>query len=80
MIKEIKHVVLGIAFSPAGQNMGAMLPDEANKIVSDIAKNYDEVQTHINRSAKDEAGDPAFVNILYVFVKYADGVATAKSK
>jgi hypothetical protein len=78
-IKEVRHVIAGIALSPAGANMGGKSPDELNKFISGIAKDYDEVQVHLIRGAKDEAGDPAFVQNEYIFIKYADG-ATAKVK
>lgn len=78
MIKEMKHVVLGISFSPTGDAQGAMSAAEANKTVTDIAQNFDEVQTHVIRQVLDERGNPSFVLNQYIFVKYAEATAKAK--
>jgi hypothetical protein len=80
MIKGIRHVVAGVALSPAGEHMGGMPVVELNKFISDIAKDYDEVQTHLIRSVKDEGGDPAFIQNEYIFIKYAEGTVSTKAK
>lgn len=79
-IKEIRHVVLGIAFSPTGVAQGGKSVDEVNKIVTDIGKDYNEVTINVVKNSLDERGDPSFLLNEYVFVKYEDEAVTARAK
>lgn len=77
-IKEIRHVLLGIAVSPTGQAQGGLPVDQVNAKVTEIGQGYDEVQTHLVKNALDERGDPSFILNEYVFIKYEDAPVKAK--